>query len=227
MLAVPERDGAAVAEVVTGKLGWKKVMDFTLPQRTYPCEGHADEVDSPFSGWYLSQRNVTVLFVVRKFRVPSFIANATFEDLAKPCGLLKCCVKNPKQNRVLEEWEVKQSIEFSTVNIAFVHHLVVDMDIIDNYDYLFKLDADIKFLREPPNNPGKIMEQAGSVIMQSEILEVGSHLHCIQPLLSTMGKFASHHGLPVQSKKHGQLNFPPPSPLARAAPSCHSVANTP
>jgi hypothetical protein len=31
-----------------------------------------------------------VLLVVRHFRRPRFIDNATFEELAKPCGLLKC-----------------------------------------------------------------------------------------------------------------------------------------
>jgi len=205
MLAVPERDGAMVAAVVTGKLGWHKVMDFTPPQRTYPCEGSVDEVDFPASGWYRSQLNVTVLFVVRKFRRPAFIDNATFEDLAKPCGLLKCCQKDGSDaHRALEEWEVKQSTEFSTINLAFVHHLLVDMALVDNYDYVFKLDADIRFHREPPGNPGRIMQDTGCVIMQSEILEVGSHLHCIQPLLNTMGIYAKHHGIPIQSKKHGE-----------------------
>ena len=54
------------------------------------------------------------------------------------------------------------------------------------------------------------MRQTGCVIMQSEILEVGSHLHCIQPLLGTIQRFADLHGIEVKSKKHGwceQMNL--------------------
>ena len=106
-------------------------------------------------------------------------------------------------HRVLEQWEVDQSTEFSTINLAFVHHLLVDMDVVDNYDYIFKVDADIRFHFQPPGSPGDIMRDTGCVIMQSEILEVGSHLHCIQPLLGTIQRFADHHGIEVKSKKHG------------------------
>jgi hypothetical protein len=215
MLAVPARDAARVVDVVTdpmGPLGWAKVMDFTAPQLAYPCdEGRRDMVAHPAAGWYRSRGNVTVLLVVRNFRRPRFIDNATFEELAKPCGLLKCCQKDGSdKGKMLTEAEVEMSKEFSTINLAFVYHLLVDLEMVDAYDYIFKVDADIKFNYAPPRSPGTVMRDTGCVIMQSEILEVGSHLHCIQPLLHTIGRFAKIKDIPVKSQRHGwceQMNL--------------------
>ena len=230
MLAVPERDGDAMVALVTARLGWRKVMDFTAPQATYPCEGAVDMAAHAGAGWYRSPRGVTILLVVRRFRRPAFIDNATFHDLAKPCGLLKCCQKDGSDaHRVLEQWEVDQSTEFSTINLAFVHHLLVDMDVVDNYDYIFKVDADIRFHFQPPGSPGDIMRDTGCVIMQSEILEVGSHLHCIQPLLGTIQRFADHHGIEVKSKKHGawgEGGGPQRARAARALAHTHALPKT-
>ena len=222
MLAVPERDGDVLVGIVTARLGWRKVMDFTPPQATYPCEGAVDMAAHAGAGWYRSPRGVTILLVVRRFRRPAFIDNATFHDLAKPCGLLKCCQKDGSDaHRVLEQWEVDQSTEFSTINLAFVHHLLVDMDVVDNYDYIFKVDADIRFNFQPPGSPGDIMRDTGCVIMQSEILEVGSHLHCIQPLLKTIQRFADHHGIEVKSKKHGACGCAGARPPLSCSPRPH------
>jgi hypothetical protein len=91
-----------------------------------------------------------------------------------------------------------------------VYHLLVDLEMVDAYDYIFKVDADIKFNYAPPRSPGTVMRDTGCVIMQSEILEVGSHLHCIQPLLHTIGRFAKIKDIPVKSQRHGwceQMNL--------------------
>ena len=210
MLAVPLNDAdAVIAAVTTGVLKWEKVMDFTKPQRTYPCEGSVDMVDYPDAGWYRTPAQVTVLLVVRKFRLPAFVENASFEDLSKPCGILKCC-NGDGSGTTLSVEEVEMSRQFSLLNIAFVHHLLVDEPLVDHYDYVFKLDADINFHNDPPISPGALMRQKGCVIMQSEIMEVGSHLHCVQPLVKTMQRYADHHKLQVRSAKHGwceQMNL--------------------
>lgn len=209
MLAVPVEDADAVVGAVVRELGWEKTMDFTRPQKTYPCEGAVDMVDHADAGWYRTPAQVTVLLVVRRFRLPAFVERASFEDLAKPCGILKCCAGDGSGPTLSNE-EVEMSRQFSLLNIAFVHHLLLDEPLVDSYDYVFKLDADISFLRDVPSDPGALMRRQGCVIMQSEIMEVGSHLHCVKPLVKTMQKFADLHKIKVRSAHHGwceQMNL--------------------
>ena len=209
MLAIPVNDADGVIAAVTQELRWEKIMDFTKPQRTYPCEGAVDMVDYPDAGWYRTPAQVMILVVVRRFRLPAFVENASFEDLAKPCGILKCCNGDGSGNTLSVE-DVEMSRQFSLLNIAFVHHLLVDEPLVDNYDYVFKIDADINFHNDAPMSPGAMMRQKGCVIMQSEIMETGSHLHCVQPLVKTMKRYADHHNLKVKSAHHGwceQMNL--------------------
>jgi hypothetical protein len=210
MLAVPDHDADAVIAAVEHSLGWEKVMDFTRPQRTYACEGAVDMVAHAGAGWYRSPGGVTILLVVRRFRLPKFIETASYEDLAKPCGLLKCC-NGDGSGTTLQPEEVEYSKTFSVINIAFVHHLLLDEPLVDAYDYVFKIDADISFLRDVPDGgPGAIMQKTGCVLMQSEILEVGSHLHCVKPLVSVMQRYAALQNLTVRSAHHGwceQMNL--------------------
>ena len=229
LLAVPDRDADAVIDAVTEHLGWEKTMDFTTPQKTYPCEGVVDMVEHPLAGWYRSPRLVTILLVVRNFRLPEHIRTASQVDLAKPCGLLHCCEPDGR-GRTFSEIEVEQSKEFSLVNLAFIHHLIIDLPLMDAYDYIFKMDADIRWIFTPRESPESVMRDKHCVIMQSEIMEVGSHLHCVKracigrgwqrggcvpfhslpfppsAMVATMEKFAAHHNLTLKSRHHSWCN---------------------
>lgn len=93
-------------------------------------------LNHPLSGWYRSPAGVTVVVVVRHFRLPHFIRDASAQDLADPCGLLRCCDEDaPRRGEPFSSEEVDMLTNYSLINIAHVHHVMVDMGLLDAYDY--------------------------------------------------------------------------------------------
>jgi hypothetical protein len=211
LLAVPESSAPALASFILTPLRWERVMDLTPPQRAYPCEGAADMLSHPLSGWYRSPAGVTVVVVVRHFRSPQFIRDASAQDLADPCGLLRCCDEDaPRMGEPFSSEEVDMLTNYSLINIAHVHHVMVDMGLLDAYDYVFKLDADVEVRNTPAVSPGRWMRASGCAFLHAApVYEVtrGSR-HCWLSGVRAMGEFAAVHGRVAASGEQGWCREP-------------------
>ena len=200
LLAVPEASAGALLARVLAPLRWVRTDELAPQLREFPCEGAADAVSHPLNGWYRSSKNVTVIVMVRRFRLPPHIARASLEELSRPCGPLMCCTASPG-SRPFREDEVAMLTNYSLVNIGYVHHLMVDLAVLDNYEYIFKLDADVRFFYEPRFSPGQFMRERGCAFLHSaRVQELVEELKpCRQSAVAATEAFAAHHNRSVAS----------------------------
>ena len=207
ILVVPEGNEAPIAVAIARTLRWKRLASLTAAQRTFPCEGAVDSMEeAALSGWYRTPRAVTVAVIVRRFRLPLHLQNATYAQLAPPCGPLRCCVPG---SAPLRQYEVAMLKTWALINTAFVHHALVDMGLLDAYDYLFKLDADIKMHRTPPFSPADYMRARGCAFLHTRHLEVPrENAHCWQSLVNATFRFAALHGMQPRSSARGWCRDP-------------------
>ena len=207
MLAIPAPDARAVLASVEPALGWERVMGFTAPQLEYACEAAADrapELDD-LQGWWRSPLGTTVLVVARHFREPAVLAALPERERRAGCGPVSCCMDEQlepfrRANATLSESEFAGRKQFAVLTMAFVHHLVADMAVMDLYDYLFKLDADLVFASAPPDDPGRLMRERGCVFMHSQAIGADNWRNCVRATRAGMDRFAAAHGLTVQAR---------------------------
>jgi len=217
LIAIPEEDAALVMTEIVNHLQWKKVQNFSLEQKTYPCEdglkdsshlsGDYIEDADKWAGFYLTPRQVTVIVVVRRFRHPSYLDTASSEDLTKPCGMLQCCTRGDRDGEGtgghLPTSDVQGRIRYGSLTLAPLYHIILDHSFIDYYDYIYKVDADVSWVYEPPISPSAFMRGNGCVALQSDIKEAASHAHCSRSLTSALNNFSSTYGINIASKDFG------------------------
>jgi len=207
MLAVPAADARAVVAAVAAALGWARVMGFTAPQLEYACEARGDrapELDG-LQGWWRTPRGTTALVVARHFREPAVLRSLSAGALRAGCGPVSCCMDEQlepfrRANATLSEEEFAGRRNFSVLTMAFVHHLVADMAVMDLYDYLFKLDADLVFAHAPPDDAARLMRERGCVFMHSMAIGADNWRNCAVATRAGMDAFAAAHGLAVQAR---------------------------
>lgn len=211
MLVMRPDDARVSLPKITKQLGWTKLLNFTKAQKQFACEGAVDmptpEEDGGWSGWYSSPLRVTVLIYVRHFRLPSYFANATDSDLRRPCGFNQCCTRDQSGNivngRDIPSNTLQMDVLYNLITIAHWHHVIVDMDILDLYDYVFKYDADNEIITSPGASPQKWMKKHGCVLFNIGVKETGHHQHCHNHLASEMAVWGARNNLTVQSAQSG------------------------
>jgi hypothetical protein len=214
LIAIPEEDATLVMKEVVDKLQWKKVQNFSLEQKTYPCDdglkdsshlsGNYIEDAEKWAGFYLTPRQVTVIVVVRRFRHPTYLDTASSDDLTKPCGMLQCCTRGERDGEGtgghLPIADVPSRIRYGSLTLAPLYHILLDHSFIDSYDYIYKVDADVSWVYEPPVSPSAFMNGNGCIAMQSDIKEAWTHAHCSRSLRTALDEFSSHYGIEIASK---------------------------
>jgi hypothetical protein len=148
-----------------------------------------------------------VLVVVRRFRVPRYIARASREQLRRPCGFLQCCssrgVDGEGEGSHVPEELVEGMVRFGALTAAPWHHVALDLGVVDEYEFVFKMDADVTWLLEPPLSPGAYMRGAGCVVAHAQVNEIFDHAHCARALVGTVSAFARAHNMTPASVQHG------------------------
>ncbi len=116
--------------IVLAKLGWKK------------DKSYASAAMSTMDGRWLTNLSTHVYIRGRELELPRYL-QANMSLLQDP-GWLKC---------VDRRWSL-QYVLYS--GAAFTHHLMLD-PLVKNYDWVFKIDTDIRILSQPEVNPLSIL----------------------------------------------------------------------
>jgi hypothetical protein len=141
-------------------------------------------------GEWRSPRGTRVLVKGRRFELPLY-------------------VKNEPQLLERQDWlgcaGTRRSLSYNLYSGAvFSHHLLFE-PLLDQFDFLFKVDTDIRFLRRAPEAPAAVMQQQGCLFLHSQIVSILFERHgsdCNNGVLDATDTFSRILGTAPASASH-------------------------
>lgn len=199
LLAVDVRDRLPIEKFIE-EVGWTMTRRFTRAEAALDvCTGGSqDQVDDPLNGWYTTPGGATVAVMLRHFRRPDWMATWNDAQLAAECGPLRCCAEGSKaENQIaIPPEHFPGAFDYGLYTIAFTYHLIVDTAILDDYAFVFKLDADILFKRLWEQDMGTIMAAKNCTFGHTEYAAVSDEQRgCWNRMWPAMSSFSQKHGI--------------------------------
>ena len=65
----------------------------------------------------------------------------------------------------------RRSLSYNLYTAVFSHHLLFE-PLLDQFDFVFKVDTDVRFLRRAPEAPAAVMQQQGCLFLHSQIVSI-------------------------------------------------------
>jgi hypothetical protein len=163
--ATPAELVAEQLSALFNELSWKRLPD---PLRG----GH------PTDGEWRSLRGTRVIVKGRRFELPLYIKREP--QLVDRQDWLGCAGSRPSLSYNLYAGPV------------WSHHLFFE-PLLDQFDFVFKVDTDIRFVRRAPEAPSAVMQKQGCLFMHSKIVSILNEQYgsdCNNGVLDTTTAFA-------------------------------------